>query len=64
MRQRALVLLLLLILKTAQEFCRGVKRDITQYRELQADKHFNSLNCGFIATTLMHHTHLVFGCKL
>jgi hypothetical protein len=42
-----------------QEFCHGVKRDMTQYKELKEDKHFNSWNHGFIATAHIHHTHLV-----
>jgi hypothetical protein len=36
-----------------------VKRDITHYKELKEDKHFNSWNRGFIATAHIHHTHLV-----
>jgi hypothetical protein len=44
---------------TAQEFRRGVKRDKTHYSDLKDDKHFNSWNCGFVATAFMHHTHHV-----
>jgi hypothetical protein len=44
---------------TAQQFRRGVKRDKTHYETLKDDKHFNSWNCGFVATAHMHHTHLV-----
>jgi hypothetical protein len=44
---------------TAQEFRRGVKRDKTHYETLKDNKHFNSWNRGFVATTHMHHTHLV-----
>jgi hypothetical protein len=44
---------------TAQEFCRGAKCDMTHYKQLKEEKHFNSWNLGFIAIAYMHHTHLV-----
>jgi hypothetical protein len=44
---------------TAQEFCCGVKRDMTHNKKLKEDKQFNSWNRGFIATAHMHHTQLV-----
>jgi hypothetical protein len=44
---------------TAHEFCRGVKRDMTHYKELKEYKHFNSWNRSFIVTANMHHMHLV-----
>jgi hypothetical protein len=44
---------------TASEFRRGVKRDKVHYSDLKEDKHFNVWNRGFVATTHMHHTHLI-----
>jgi hypothetical protein len=44
---------------TAQEFCRGVKRDKAHYEDLKDDKYFNSWNPCFVATAHMHHTQLV-----
>jgi hypothetical protein len=44
---------------TVQAFCRGVKRDTTHYEDLKDDKYFNTWNHGFVATSHMHHTHLV-----
>jgi hypothetical protein len=43
---------------TAQEFCCGVKHDMTHYKKLKEDTHFISWNRGYIATAQMHHTHL------
>jgi hypothetical protein len=48
---------------TVQEFRRGVWRDKTHYVELKDDKYFNSWNRDFVATTYMHHTHLVLNKK-
>jgi hypothetical protein len=42
-----------------QDFRRGVRHDKAHYADLKDDKYFNSGNCGFVATTCMHHTHLV-----
>jgi hypothetical protein len=44
---------------TAQEFCRGVKRDKAHYETLKKVEGFHDWNCGFVATARMNHTHLV-----
>jgi hypothetical protein len=46
-------------LLTAQELCRGEKRDKTHYAYLKDDKYFSTWNRGFVATAHMHHTQCV-----
>jgi hypothetical protein len=44
---------------TALEFRKGVRRDKTDYTNLEDDKYFTTWNCGFVATAHMHHNHQV-----
>jgi hypothetical protein len=48
---------------TAQEFRRGVKRDIAHYTNFKDDEHFSAWHRKFVATACMLHTHLVLGPK-
>jgi hypothetical protein len=43
----------------AQEFRRGVKRDILHYVDFKDDEHFSNWNWKFEATAHMYPTHLV-----
>jgi hypothetical protein len=45
---------------TVQEFRRGTKRNKTYYEDLKDDKFFNTWNRGFVATSCMHQTDLIF----
>jgi hypothetical protein len=48
---------------TAQEFSRGVKRDIAHYTNFKDDEHFSAWHWKFVATARLHHTHLVLDPK-
>jgi hypothetical protein len=44
---------------TAQEFRRGVKREIARYTNFNDDDHCSTWHQKFVATACMSHTHLV-----
>jgi hypothetical protein len=43
----------------ALAFLRVIKRDKTHYIELKYNKHFDTWNCGFVATAFMYRTQFV-----
>jgi hypothetical protein len=49
---------------TAQGFCCGVKCDMTHYKELKEDKHFNFLEPWFYCNSSYASYAFCFGCKL
>jgi hypothetical protein len=44
---------------TAQEFCRGLKRNKAHYSDIKEYNNFSTWKLGFVATAYMHHTNKV-----